>query len=428
MTDNANVQNDVLALKKFGYDKKFDGIPKLHFERDTFKPFLNALGQVAVEYATLKDRFDDIDPGGSNGPIIAPGLALGNFNGAPQVHADARQMRHLGDRDRRLYAVVLATTLPGCSLYKELEEEYANLGRLAALRVRQVHYLAIDEHVLQKMELDWTSMSVVTLKIKIDDYTLARWLDHVMVKSSEFQPEKTYGQCRLKFLTGLPPQMHAEVSAETLRPDPTYNFPPRYVAPHPRVGQIHAFAGQPDPQALMNGFSKIWVRMLHDGLIRAPSSAANYTNVDTDSFGNAFAAENEDDNYDDEYGFYAGRGRGSGKGKGKSGGKGKGGRGGGKGKGGGRVIPFDEKTRCYQCGGLGHIFRFTRDGVTYVCPTQTQISRTILDAIIYPHITAGTSAAHEANADDDGANDDYNGPEDEATAAVAAVEYFNWWE
>ena len=232
----------------------------------------------------------------------------------------------------------------------------------------------------------------------------------------------------LSFFTGLP-QMHSEVSAETLRPDPIiFHLVTWPLRPHPRVGQIHAFAGQPDPQALMNGFSKIWVRMLHNGLIRAPSSAANYTNVDTDSFGNAFAAENEDDNYDDEYGFYAGRGRGSGKGKGKSGGKGKGGRGGGKGKGGGRVIPFDEKTRCYQCGGLGHIFRFTRDGVTYVCPTQTQISRTILDAIIYPHITAGTSAAHEANADDDGANDDYNGPEDEATAAVAAVEYFNWWE
>jgi hypothetical protein len=171
MADNANVQSDVLALKKFGYDKKFDGIPKLHFERDIFKPFLNALGQVAVEYATLKDRFDDIDPGGNSGPIIAPGLALGNYDGAPQVHANAAQMRHLGDRDRRLYAVVLACTVTGSSLYKELEDDYANLGRLAALRVRQIHYLAMDEHVLQKMEFDWTSMSVVSLEIKIDVHT-----------------------------------------------------------------------------------------------------------------------------------------------------------------------------------------------------------------------------------------------------------------
>ena len=424
MTDNnANVQHDVNTLKKYGFDKKFDGIPKLHFERDTFKPFLNALGQVSVEYATLKDCFDDIDPGANNGPIIAPTLPLGNYNGVPQIHASNAQVRQHTERERRLFNIVLASTVVGSAFYKELEEEFANQGRLACLQVSAAHFLEMDEHVLAKMEHDWTAMSVVSLKIKIDDYTLAKWLDQVLVASSEFQPEKTYPQCRLKFLTGLPPQLHAEVNAETLRPDPNYNFPPRYLAPHPRAGQIHAFAGQPDPRKLMTGFSKVWVRMLASGLIRAPSSAANIAmDDDYDDMGNVFVAEgDEDDSYDvDEYGFYVGPGRG-GKGKGK-GYKGKGGRG-GKGKGGGRVIPFDEKTRCYQCGGLGHIYRFTRDGKTYVCPTQTQIRREILDAIIYPHLGApGTSAAHEAAADD---VDDYNGPVDEATAAVAAV---NWWE
>ena len=52
MTDNnLNVQHDANTLKKYGFTKKFDGIPILHFQRDTFKPFLNALGQVSVEYA-----------------------------------------------------------------------------------------------------------------------------------------------------------------------------------------------------------------------------------------------------------------------------------------------------------------------------------------------------------------------------------------
>ena len=428
MTDNPNVQLDANTLKKFGFSKKFDGIPILYFDRDVFKPFLNALGQVSVENATLKDTYDNIDPGAEDGPIIAPGLPLGNYNGVPQVHANAAQVRHHNDRDRRLYNMVLASTVVGSATYEELEREYANLGRRSCLYIRDIHYLEMDEHVLAKMEHDWTSMSVVSLKIKIDDYTLAKWLDRVLVKSSEFQPEKSYPQCRLKFLTGLPPQLHAEVNAETLRPDPRYNFPPRFEAPHPREGQIHAFAGQPDPKKLMMGFSKVWVRMLENGLIRAPSSAANFTLsdvIDYDDMGNVFAAEGDEDdlNYDvDEYGFYVGRGRG-GKGKGKGYGKGKGGRG-GKGKGGGRVIPFDEKTRCYQCGGLGHIFRFTRDGKTFVCATQTQIRREILDAIVYPHLGApGSSAAHEAAAEAD--LDDYNGPEDEATAAVAAA---NWWD
>ena len=47
------------------------------------KPFLNALGQVSVENATLEDTYDNIDPGAEDGPIIAPGLPLGNYNGVP---------------------------------------------------------------------------------------------------------------------------------------------------------------------------------------------------------------------------------------------------------------------------------------------------------------------------------------------------------
>ena len=40
MTDgHANVQSDVNALKKYGFDKQFDGIPRLRFELNVWKPF-----------------------------------------------------------------------------------------------------------------------------------------------------------------------------------------------------------------------------------------------------------------------------------------------------------------------------------------------------------------------------------------------------
>ena len=64
------------------------------------------------------------------------------------------KFRHHGDRERRLYSVVLAHTVVGSAFYKELEDEYANQGRLACLRVNQAHYLEMDEHVVAKMEND----------------------------------------------------------------------------------------------------------------------------------------------------------------------------------------------------------------------------------------------------------------------------------
>ena len=44
-----NIQTNVNLLRAHGFDKKFDGIPLLHFERLWFQPFLNALGHISVD-------------------------------------------------------------------------------------------------------------------------------------------------------------------------------------------------------------------------------------------------------------------------------------------------------------------------------------------------------------------------------------------
>ena len=60
MSVDANVRDDINALKKYGFNKMFDGVPVLHFQRDVFVAFLNAIGQIAVDGSTLRDRFDDL--------------------------------------------------------------------------------------------------------------------------------------------------------------------------------------------------------------------------------------------------------------------------------------------------------------------------------------------------------------------------------
>ena len=63
-------------------------------------------------------------------------------------------------------------------------------------------------------------------------------------------------------------------------------------------------------------------------------------------------------------------------------------------------------------------------GVTYVCPTQTQIRREILDAIVYPHLPG--PSANEAT--EEHGEDDYNGPGDDEAAVNVATTGFNWWD
>ena len=168
-----NIKTHVNLLAAYGFDKKWNGIPMYHFSRIWFQPFLNACGQISVDGASLKDRFLGIDPGSDNGPIIRPGLQLANYNGVPQVHASDAQMRQMMNRNRRLYAVVLSHIEASCYFYSELETDYANNGRAAALLVQDRGVKPFAPEKLAEMEADWMAMTCVTLRIKIDEQTAA---------------------------------------------------------------------------------------------------------------------------------------------------------------------------------------------------------------------------------------------------------------
>ena len=240
----------------------------------------------------------------------------------------------------------------------------------------------------------------VTLKIVINEHTIFVWMDWILRKGEDFVPEKSYGDIRIKFLAGLPSQMQNEANVEKMRPDPSYNFPAVYPPLHINAGQAHPFGGQCDPRKLMTSFAEIWGQKLMDGLVRRGDHLANMV----------------DDWADDDFANFAGKGKGKGKG---------GGRFGGRGRGRGTNGVFTTTTRCYQCGGLGHIYRFMRDGQQMTCPTIIEIPREVLDGITYPNIDRANVAGP---ADAAALPEDYNGPEDEAAEEVANMALGNWWD
>ena len=104
--------------------------------------------------------------------------------------------------------------------------------------ILQVGTLPFQPHEKAKMEADWQAMSVVSLRIKVTPTMIGEWYNDIMVKSTDFEPEKTYDECRVKFLEGLPPQLSAEVDAEYARPNPDYRFPARGVRSQDNSGDL----------------------------------------------------------------------------------------------------------------------------------------------------------------------------------------------
>ena len=266
--EHKNQQNYNL-LEQYGFKQKFDGIPILHFERKWFDPFTNACGQIAQDGYTLKDRYKDVDPGGFEGMIVAPGRPLNQVNGQQQTHANATQMRQKDDRDRRLFNVAMSCIDPQSYFYAELNEECPNMGRTACLMILDRGKKNIPDEVKERMEKDWNAMTIDSLKLKIDELTVSRFFNIVMVKGAEFDPEKSYAAIRSKFLNGMTHHLKSEVNAELMRPNADYNFPNQYARPHPLAGQRHPFAGMCNPLKLMQAFDEVWKRMLDSGHIRS---------------------------------------------------------------------------------------------------------------------------------------------------------------
>ena len=405
MSVNAYGSNDhtgVNDLSAYGFEKKFNGHPILNFVRVFVMPFMNACAQVSHDGSTLKEHILETDPGGRYGYIIRQGLPLGVYKGVPQIHANDAQTRSWNTRSLRLYGSLMYHIDNKSYIYMEIEENCMNNGLAALEYLKQMGELVLDDAMRIKMERVWDELSLASAKISIGRELVAKWFDVVMMASVDFVPEKTYAECRIKFLNGLPSQMSDIVSLEMLQPNPAYNFPAFYPQFHINAGMQHPFAGQCDIRKMMVAFQSQWFRKIDTGAVTLRNDAFVGEEVDGEGFWAHDTLE--------EANFGKGKG---GKGKGRGGGRGQGGRGG---RNYGNMQNFTVTTRCYNCGGLGHVAVFYRNGERVACPTIVQIPRETLNAITYPHID-NTGGNQRANAVDE---TDVTGPAEEANAV--------WWD
>ena len=396
-------------LAKYGFAQKITGERDFYFVKNTYRPMVNTMGKIFENGANLKDCIEGYSPANISGRhhfvpsklVNGAQLPLNVINGVQQVRASADQERQEEGRVRRIYACLMESVVVKTTLYRELEEDFANDGLKALEYVKDCCTKRLTPELIAELEAKWQAGNCTHLNIPIDEHTIFVWAEWVLLTGEDFQPEKTYADCRIKFLTGLPPQLASEANVERMRPNPDFNFPNVYVASHVRAGQPHPYAGQCDPRKIRDAFTEIWCQKLKDGLVRrTPEAHANIADIT--------------DDYDDDVFYAAGKGRG----------KGGRGRGSGRGRGRGSNGVFSDTTRCYQCGGLGHIAKFTRDGVPTECPTKITIPRATLDAITYPHINRANLAEETTELPED-----YNGPEPviDATAHIADTGA-NWWD
>ena len=424
-------------LENAGFIQKWNSIPFNHAKQTFMKPLDNALGCIYVEHDSLLHTAKGIDVGGNNGSIIAPGLPLGTYAGVPQTHASDQQMRQHLTRNIRLYYALLNRIEVGTPAAVELEEGFHGKGIHAYKYIEANIELELTDKQLSDMDGRWATMTLDNLGFAFDETSLHMWYKHINTRAMEFPTVKSHTTCYTKFMDGLPSQLSDAATFFRMRDlEAKYKFPATLPTFHPQYVQgqanLHPYANQPDLSKICVKFTSIWMQKLENGDVRRrPRQNPSTAMV---AFGEPLIEEMFDE---EDFGFYSnGRGRGGGgRGYGRGFGKGKGnnypgsfGKGKGDGKGGkGGTSRFTDKTRCYQCGGLGHIAVFTDEsGRERRCATSMQIDRGVLDAIVYPHIA---SRANEATAEGDENAD--GSAEVDAEGHVAEFGYYdgpNWWD
>lgn len=407
MYSQETIYND--KLDDVGFNLIWDGIAIFFFNRKFLIPLLNALGNITNDGYTLKDTAMGIDAGGANGLIVPPGAVLGNVNGQAQVHANDAQMRQHSTRVRRIFSIIMSHIDRQCHVYHELERDYANMGLHAIAYLRANGPKPLPEHQITKMQTIWQMTTADKMGLAYDHRTFWRFYNFLVRMAEDFPVPKTNADICQKILHGAPSHVSAFVDPQLV--NITYRVPNFYIAPHPLANQPHPQAGQVDPKGLVRDLQKLWDSKIAKGEI-APRE-----DVDTPEARAFFTYDIEIDTNDHET-ANAAFGKGKGKGAPRYGGRGGGGRGGG---GGTAPVEFNERTKCYKCGGLGHIARYKRGEQWIECATRVDIPRKILDGITYAHMPARANAAEEAGPS--GADADADAADESSNMVVDGA----WW-
>ena len=328
--------------------KRHDGIPTANFAVDYLPKLLVALSKIFDGGHTMRSVALGFDTCGRN--FVVPAVLPADWAEQQQKHTR---------RVVRLAQILLGHIDKDCSYYALYSRpDWIDSGDIMFAHFCSNMALPMDQPTLTKLnlqfdQLNWKSSG----KIKLSRKTITRWAELVLLMARKLPAAnaKTNLEIWNKFCSGCPNEIADTALAQVARPLNIYRVPALYPADHPLPGQANPQAGDLDIMLFAAELTVTWKTLISTGRVKAEVA-------------------------EDETAFY-----------GKFNNKKKGVKTAGARKGIGRMSTtrreMDDKSMCFNCGGLGHMAR-VKQGDTFVnqCPTKIDIDKdTVLRKIVFPH-------------------------------------------
>ena len=198
-------------------------------------------------------------------------------------------------RSARVYACILNYIEPRSRVYRIAQEEFANDGPGLFKWLKSYGKLEYDDDTKQKLAREWDEATMAKVGIKFSHNSIFEWLDYIDELGDKLN--RTQNQRRKKFLDGFPESFEVIIAPERMTPAPgRYTFPTHYPASHPKAGNPHPKANQPDLYSMTMAFNPEWVHRINNRMIRSvPRGSVYHTKHDHVEDYNAYECEDIDE-------------------------------------------------------------------------------------------------------------------------------------
>ena len=271
-------RQDNLDLNRIPDCGVLDGIPRQFFKQTWLARFRDGLAGKTQDGYTMLAVYEGLDMGGPQWvlnnnalPVVPNAAAGGPVAGTIYRHTmTANEIKSHEMRDSRLLQILILHIEKDTPLRTTLQG-FGTQGYVGACYTLQTMHVPNSPELESKLESIWANMSIESLNFKINAGTISKWGMIVLKFAKYFDTVKTVAQCKVTFMRGLPIQMLNIKNAETMRPDPQYQFPANYPnnimagVPHPNAGIAHPNAGEFDIMSFCTSIQSAWIAMLNAG-------------------------------------------------------------------------------------------------------------------------------------------------------------------
>ena len=252
----SNQVNQQQDWDKLSGMRAWDGIPYNEFRLEWFNRLMVSLGSIVQDGWTLLQTARNQDLGSAGNP------------GTP-----AQTSQSL-NRNARLFACLMNYIFATCALYRLAQSDFNNDGRALYNYIWVYGHLAYTPDQTARMQAEWDEATISKAKIEYDAQAPFKWAEYIHDLGDKLG--KTHGEKRSKFLRGFPESFNVITMPESLSAgNGNYVFPVNYPPHHPKAGNAHPNAGEPDIDAMARAFVRPWLTMITKGSIkRAPEGMA----------------------------------------------------------------------------------------------------------------------------------------------------------